>query len=79
MAARSCLFWQVRSHPFLASIDLEALHHKQITPPYVPSCSDAFDTSSFDPEIDPDSTGDILLGLQAEPYPANTDEWDADF
>ena len=49
-----------------------------MAPPHVPQCSNPFDTSNFEPDIEPHLTGEKLLGMQAEPYPAVA-EWDADF
>ena len=68
----------IRAHPFFRNLSWEDLLNKQMSPPYVPKCSDPFDTSNFEPDIEPHLTGKKLLALQAEPYRAAA-EWDGDF
>ncbi|KAH7819187.1 putative serine/threonine kinase [Monocercomonoides exilis] len=41
----------VKAHPFFASIDWEALFHKQITPPFIPKSKSPDDVSNIDPEF----------------------------
>ena len=68
----------MRTHAFFRELSWEALLNKQTTPPYVPKCNDPFDTSNFEPDIEPHLTGEKLLALQAGPYPAVA-EWDGAF
>ncbi|ORZ40381.1 kinase-like domain-containing protein [Catenaria anguillulae PL171] len=42
---------EVKSHPFFASIDWQALIEKRVVPPFKPSVENAFDTSNFDEEF----------------------------
>mmetsp|Transcript_44985 Transcript_44985/g.124702 ORF Transcript_44985/g.124702 Transcript_44985/m.124702 type:complete len:134 (-) Transcript_44985:55-456(-) len=69
----------LRAHAYFKDLSWEALLNKKLSPPYVPKCADPFDVSNFEPDIEPDLTGEKLLSLEAGPYPADAGEWDENF
>ena len=64
---------------FFANFDWEGLLQKKLRSLGDLVHTDPFDTSAFDPEIDPGFTGAELLALPAVPYVPETGAWDANF
>jgi protein-serine/threonine kinase len=56
---------ELKAHPFFADIDWEALHKKNVVPPFKPKLKGELDVSNFDPEFTNALNGNGSLNARA--------------